>query len=380
MIPEADEAKWYGPPLRLGRELLCVCGAWKKPGHVNQCSPAHMDLRINWVLRERVEVLLGSLVVSKVVSKATAAQVRMVYMEPLDPSLLRVCGKTVKVSLSTDAGISALAEFVGRQERRLWSGHVTHAEAVARAPVVYASGPGGQTKAPAVPDRITWVPPPAEEDYLLRRVGKGVGWIPLFVYAVEAVRIECEKDCEKKRKEKSAKAGRVFDLFAHMVPRTDHTGKPGRVVAKSVLTQAGEPVVDTPSAKWWAKEYKGKLWRPSRELVKFYLRHDAAERASAVQAVRERPPAIPENPDDQVRVAYLAKLREEMAREDVLAAQAQTLKEREDEEASVVGESSDDEVGLLPPPPAPEPAVKAESASKTKGRGPKRHRSDSSES
>ena len=351
VIPGHEMAVWAPPPLRLGRLIPCVCGRMETPGHVNQCNPAKMDLRLNWVLQGRLKVLLDALVQSGVIPKAAAQKVVMVYPEPLDPGLLALYLEEIDVSLKAADGESLLGPHIAEQEKRLWKGRVTHHEAWTRAGVV----PGVET-----PDHLDWTAPLAEEGYSKPRVGAGVGWVPLAVYAVEAMRLACE-----------AEPKRTFDLFARMVPRTKSIQRAGDAVSRQTLDDAHEPVAEYREPFWQDAD---KFWRPSKELVKYYLRKDEDDAGSTDAKVSARPKAIPEDPvTDPVRTAYLDRLRAEINQEDILARDASPSAA-----SPAASSDSDDDVGLIPTTPAAEVKPEAE-ASAGKG-GKKRGRSSSNSS
>ena len=230
LIPGWDAAVWNNDgKMRLGSEFLCVCGAWKKHGHINQCNAAMWDLRLNWVLQARMRTMLAGLVVVKRLT-IPDEPVPFVASVPLPADLFAAYAKKTKCNLQGKQSLAKVEELVDTQERRYWTGLVTHAEAVARALV--------SEKEVAVPDSVTWEPPPNEEAYKRLRVGAGVGWVPLICYAVEAVRRDC------------AAKGKPFDLFARMIPRTKETKFAGSSATREELEKAGEPVVVEMMATW----------------------------------------------------------------------------------------------------------------------------------
>lgn len=340
LIDGWEESIWHGPGLRLGREQKCVCGEWKSAGHVNQCKLAFVDLRLNWVLERRTRIVINALVGEGALPAAVCERMPMEYLTALPPDLLVLYSRVAKPTLKALTGWRVLEAHVAAQEKKLWAGDVTHLEAWTRAPVV----PG---RAVAVPDSIDWYAKPPEDMRRVPWTGAGMGWVPAVVYVVEAVR---------------QVLGDEFDLFARVIPPTDMTRSAGKLVSRQTLVDAGEPVVEEPKADWWPDE--DLFWRPSRELVKYFLRKDKRDVQTGTPEEKKQSCAVWAYGKDPIRTAYVNALLAEIETEDQLAAQVVVVQRQESGEDEEADDSDEGGFVFSTGTPAKQAALKAGSATK----------------
>ena len=334
---------------RTVRLYQCGCGTHAPLTHVAACSVMQVDQQFYFCMQRRLTAVFAKETVQQMGLEEgdyPPLQLMECFPPKMGQALSFDCKQHDFVNARGNKVTYLLEDFIRQEELKFFGGEMTHWTAWKRLPLfsphVQSILEPTEALKPAVPFRKGEVP-----------VTLATGWVPTWVYVVEASR------------RKHYRLKEEFDLFKPgCIPLSKASCGAIKLASKRDIEASGQPFIPDASKK------NGVLVSP--RLVMWYLAQEEDEKLGL-------PPAIP-NATRGARKQYLDGLRAIMAEEKkglerATAMQAEIdAREEEKEEQGHTGvvdltmcESEDEEPLKLPSTPAPKTsATPLEGSSTTK--------------